>query len=323
MVQAQKALYSRTEHGVNGTPVAIMQLADGKYQVGDGPSGTNAIYATRRKLLIGLTGHPEARHWTFDRYFRQGKYAIESQEDTILDLFGATPALTLVSSNARPLAFRTGANAPTQLTVVGGSAYKAPGIDLKTKATDVAKLLFAGYGRKIYAYGYDPDDVLQEVYKGLLIRNKGKCPWDPKKSSFGHYVHLVAGCLLSNYHRKQSRIRSMEQVGLLAMNADGEYVSTDAATACDTRVECAVYQDHSDMVDASFVTFLTAKVAKASPQEKAVTAPVLLQILPLAIEGHGRYDIAAALDVPVTHVAKGLKIIKAAMGDWAMQPFIG
>jgi hypothetical protein len=71
-------------------------------------------------------------------------------------------------------------------------------------------LFFAGFGHRVIRHGYDPEEVLQEVYRGLLVRNKGKCPFDARKSSFGHYVHMVSECILNNYHRKQSRHREKE-----------------------------------------------------------------------------------------------------------------
>jgi hypothetical protein len=88
------------------------------------------------------------------------------------------------------------------------------GIDLKKRGHEVAKLFYAGFGRSVARYGYDPQDVLQEVYKGILIRNQGKCPWDASKSSFGHYVHLIIKCVLANYHRKWLRVNQAEHLGL-------------------------------------------------------------------------------------------------------------
>lgn len=73
------------------------------------------------------------------------------------------------------------------------------------KADEVRKLLYSGFMGKILSAGYDPEDVLQEVYRGLLVRNKGRCPYDGEKSSFGYYVHMVISCILANYHRKEER----------------------------------------------------------------------------------------------------------------------
>jgi len=73
------------------------------------------------------------------------------------------------------------------------------------KADEVRKLLFAGFRGKMLSQGYDPEDVLQEVYRGLLVRNQGTCPYEEGKGSFGHYVHMVISCILTNYHRKHAR----------------------------------------------------------------------------------------------------------------------
>jgi len=85
------------------------------------------------------------------------------------------------------------------------------GIDLAVRGIEVRKLLYAGFGYRMSRGGYDPEEVLQEVYRGLLVRNRGKCPFDVRKSSFGHYVHMVIECVLSNYHRRESRRRASEQ----------------------------------------------------------------------------------------------------------------
>ncbi len=309
-----QVFYSRANDGVASGPLVVMPLDGGKYQVGQGTK--SQIYATKRQLLIGLTGHPEARHWTFERYFRQGKYApnlgLNLDASPIMDLFGST-MLTVPKLTSDPKSLRRGLGSPTLVTV--GRTRPGLGIDLRNRSGEVAKLLFAGFGRRIYSMGYDPDDVLQEVYKGLLIRNMGKCPWDITKSSFGHYVHMVCGCILSNYQRRQQRIRFMEQVGMSAPSDDGGMKSVDAADACATRVECATYLDTSAMVDKDFMSYLTS-------QTKAPSHEVLFAVLPLAIDGHGRYEIAAALDVPVLQVAKALKTIRTTMSDWALSPFI-
>lgn len=92
------------------------------------------------------------------------------------------------------------------------------GIDLIKRGAEVRKLLMAGFGGTIQKNGWDVEDVLQEVYLGIVTRNRGQCPWDPKKSSFGHYVYMICRCVVANYGRKQGRIRR-EQVGLL--DADG------------------------------------------------------------------------------------------------------
>jgi len=103
------------------------------------------------------------------------------------------------------------------------------GIDLETRSHEVRKILYACFGARMARLGYDPQDVLQEVYRGLLARNRGTCPWDARKSSFGHYVHMVTECVLRNYTRKQRRIAKHEQVGVYAHTPEGQWGMVDAA----------------------------------------------------------------------------------------------
>jgi hypothetical protein len=102
------------------------------------------------------------------------------------------------------------------------------GIDLEARGHEVRKILYACFGQRIGRLGFDPEEVLQEVYRGLLARNNGKCPWDVRKSSFGHYVHMVTECILRNYARKQRRISKHEQVGVFTAT-DDEWGMVDAA----------------------------------------------------------------------------------------------
>ena len=77
------------------------------------------------------------------------------------------------------------------------------GIDLAKRGDEVRKLFYAAFARGLIKDGIDPEEALQEVYKGLLSRNRGTCPFDVTKSSFGHYVHIVTRCVLANFVRKE------------------------------------------------------------------------------------------------------------------------
>jgi len=85
------------------------------------------------------------------------------------------------------------------------------GIDLNKKHLDVKKLFRKHCLKMCYANNCDPEDVLQEVYKGILIRNKGKCPYDEKKSAFSTYVVMVSRCVTINYINK-ARKRTQREV---------------------------------------------------------------------------------------------------------------
>lgn len=100
----------------------------------------------------------------------------------------------------------------------GGVDGSGLGIDLALRGHEVRKLFYAGgFTGSLLRDGIDPDEFLQEVYRGILARNRGACPWDSKKSSFGHYVHLVIRCVLSNYLRRE-RLRGTRE----GVTEDGE-----------------------------------------------------------------------------------------------------
>lgn len=86
----------------------------------------------------------------------------------------------------------------------GGLNGSTLGIDLALRGNEVKKLFYAGgFTGTLVHERIDPDEFLQEVYRGILARNRGTCPWDVKKSSFGHYVHIIIRCVLSNYLRRE------------------------------------------------------------------------------------------------------------------------
>jgi hypothetical protein len=79
---------------------------------------------------------------------------------------------------------------------------KALGIDVKKHEGDIRKLFYKRQGYRLKPLGVDLEEVLQEVYKGILIRNKGKCPFDPSKSALSTYVVMVIDCICMNYSNK-------------------------------------------------------------------------------------------------------------------------
>jgi len=84
------------------------------------------------------------------------------------------------------------------------------GIDIDAKYMDIKRIFFKRYLRQIIAIGEDPEDMLQEIFKGILIRNKGTCPFDPKKSAFSTYVTMVCHCVMTNHLKKYSKTRALE-----------------------------------------------------------------------------------------------------------------
>lgn len=72
------------------------------------------------------------------------------------------------------------------------------GIDLEAHHEDVRRLVLATYGAKIVAAGLELEDTLQEIYRAILIRNGGRCPYDSSKGALSTYVLMVAWGTISN-----------------------------------------------------------------------------------------------------------------------------
>lgn len=158
-------------------------------------------YGSARRTLIAITNRnpnpsPRAKDpkIPFNRYFRVGRYSELPPSQDIFSLFSPVSTQIVVS---RP-----------------------KGIDLAKRGHEVRKLFYAGFAHRIIAMGYDPEDMLQELYRGLLVRNNGKCPFDAEKSTFGHYVHMVCECLIRNYAKRWGRVYGAEQYGVKSKNGE-------------------------------------------------------------------------------------------------------
>jgi len=286
------------------------------------------VYATAKELLADLTGHSEGRHWSLDRYFGLGPHGPtpDLAPSNTLDLFETGPQSLIVgqwdsSTILAPTLFQSNV-AITASAVASATLYQvtthivvdtAPklGIDLHRRSGEVAKLLFAGFGRRIYAAGYDPDDVLQEVYRGILARNQGTCPWDARKSSFGHYVHMVCSCVLSNYHRKQTKLGEHEQVGITGFDSEGNRALLDASSQAEAKPTnaaegCALVEAGSDLIE----------YMRQAPRGTGREADLAASALPMILEGLDRKEIAARLGVSLPTLSKAWSFLRDQAQEW-------
>lgn len=289
--------YTRFEDG--GQRVEVLPFG---YQVLE----TGAIYTSRRSLLQSVVKSPSARNWTFERYFKLGKWAppaTPEPELPLTELF--KPRRTVGLTVARPLPHQ---NLMPGLTVARLKPKKVLGIDLHNRAHEVKKLLFHGFGTQIFSGGYDPDEVLQEVYRGLLKRNDGTCAWDADKSSFGHYVHMVASCILSNYRRRENRRRSIEQVGMPTVEGDDSDVSEMASDQAPL-ASGSVGDDIPDWVEEDLAAHLRS-------QGQGPEVRLAIKMIPLLRQGLNQAEIASALAVPKTNVSRALKYLRTHAQSW-------
>lgn len=278
--------YTRAEHG--GHPVKVSDQG----LIVTWPQGP-VVYPSARQALIAITNqvpgpHPGLRdpRVSFDKYFRVGRYAIRNP-----------PTYDLLNLLREP--------APAPL-------IKQPrGIDLAKRGHEVRKLFYAGFARRVLRYGYDPEDVLQDIYQGILVRNEGKCPFDPSKSSFGHYVHMICGCIVSNYHRRYSRLTDNEQFGVLS-TLDGESVildvqEADLLTSEALQDKILVAQKTSDDV---------SEYIRDQAEMEGLDPTYAEAVLDLVVSGHKKSEIAKITGLKPVMASRYLKMIREAASNW-------
>ena len=180
------------------------------------------------------------------------------------------------------------------------------------KADEVRKLLWRGFAGKMLSQGYDPEDVLQEVYRGLLVRNKGKCPWDGRKSTFGHYVHMVISCVLTNYHRKQARRIDKDALSLSVQRVDGEDVGYVGQFG-----SCAI-EHGSEVGDKLAMEGLARWLDSLEIQPREASEAVLgREIMPLVAAGFQRGEIVKTTGKKPALVSRALAWLRKQTAAWA------
>ena len=83
------------------------------------------------------------------------------------------------------------------------------GIDIIKKRPDIIKLVHKFF----HVDGISMEELLQEVYAAIIHKNYTKSAHDPRKSSFGHYVYMVANNVCINLvHKKKRYDRESESI---------------------------------------------------------------------------------------------------------------
>jgi len=315
--------YSRYEHGCR--PIWVTESKGVKiYKVAFEEKVIE--YPSTRQLLMALDPRGKDNHLTFDRYFRTGRYQPE-EKGGLLDLLAPVenpiilPTDLTLDQKISPTRVKKSSKeisvAPSAPPVAPSQIIAAPatdlGIDLAKRGHEVAKLMYAGFARRILRAGYDPEDVLQEVYRGILARNIGKCPFDVRKSSFGHYVHMVIGCVLSNFHRREQRRMDREKVGVMSYTDDGwRNVDVAEANIGESKTAAPQFEVEMDHAQDSLLDFLEPENPKA---REFILAR---QVLPLVRLGMSRKEIAAEIGVSRSTVSKVLAFIKSGAREWGL-----
>jgi RNA polymerase sigma factor (sigma-70 family) len=104
---------------------------------------------------------------------------------------------------------------------------KKLGIDIEAKYQDIKSIFYRHFAPICFKNKVDSEDVLQEVFLGLEIRNKGTCPFDPAKSSMSTYIVLVARGVVFNYLKKTKNSRENEKTSKEEDSKMFDYIPTE------------------------------------------------------------------------------------------------
>jgi len=139
------------------------------------------------------------------------------------------------------------------------------GIDVQKYKDDIKLLFYKRQAQSMIKEGLDPEEVLQEVYKGILIRNKGKCPYDPRKSALSTYVVLVMDCIIMNIVNKHRRDKDRFEFGKeedVASSYDSSYEESHSESLMVIEVRNSFKEDHLKVFDAIMQGFKIAHIAR-------------------------------------------------------------
>ncbi len=112
------------------------------------------------------------------------------------------------------------------------------GVDVVTKRMDIIKIV-----HKYFRVPEVPmEELLQEVFLAVLHKNHSASANDPRKSSFGHYVYMVADrCCIALVHRKKRFANERESI-------DAPIASGDSRTLVDVLESSPTQADESSSV---------------------------------------------------------------------------
>jgi RNA polymerase sigma factor (sigma-70 family) len=286
-----RTYYSRRDRRGQRWPIKVYETPEGRsFEV------KTKHFATLRATLAELHGTSYST-WSWGRYAGTGSYAVPVVGE---------PALTIMAPTEAPLSER--------LQGIVFAPIVRRGIDLDGRYREVAKLLYKGFGAQIYANGYDFEDVLQEVYRKLVVSNQGRNPWDPTKSSFGHFVYMVCRSALYNLYRKDKKRKEHERLGGYKAQ-DGQWLAVDAADRADL-ADPTAEQESEDEALHDLAQHLLDTAVGLGDQAALLAADLAVQALPYVRAGYTRGEIARLLGLKPSVVSKGLVYMRAHAGSW-------
>jgi DNA-directed RNA polymerase specialized sigma24 family protein len=112
------------------------------------------------------------------------------------------------------------------------------GVDVAAKREDIVKIVYKFFK----VPNISMEELLQEVFLAIIHKNHTRSAHDPRKSSFGHYVYMVARNVCINLvHRKKRFEREKDSL-------DAPQGHDDNRTLLDT-IEPAIPEDEDGFYD--------------------------------------------------------------------------
>lgn len=278
-----RILYTRAKHGTQ--PVTIH--GKGRERVFD-LGGER--YSSFRSLMTHLNGGQDPKVG-FERYFGLGSHGL-----TVEPL--VSPFVMFSAKH-------------------GGNVYirvTRRGVDLSKKWRDIERLFYAGFRTWLQTAGYtreDFEEVLQDIHLGLLSRNQGRGAWDPERSSFGHYVHMVCRSVVTNHYNRRKRRLSREKPGVLLMRDDGLQMGDAAEADRLLKTPSARAGAESTLAVEDLGEWI-----RSSRDHYRKDAQVALEILPYVNMGMRRGEIAEASGQSLLSVGRALAFIRESAARW-------
>lgn len=268
--------YTRWEHGQYPVTVLKNEKGDTKYHLNSDHS--EVTFSRVSDLLTYVMGR-DYKNVSFDKYFRIGSYSVE--DSFSMDDFVIHPPKIL-------------------------------GIDLNKRGHEVKKILMAKFNGWMSKEGYDPEDILQEVYAGIIRRNQGKCPYDSDKSSFGKYVFMVCHCVLANYHRKQKKRTDHEVLGMYTpSDSEGKDHTVDVSSSNSNQMSVEGMGDSDKMARQRFYSY----IKKHSDNKRLLENSI--KVIPYVLDGYLKSEISKLMGWSPTKTGKVIDHVRAQARAWS------
>lgn len=114
------------------------------------------------------------------------------------------------------------------------------GVDIKVRMDEIIKIVHKFF----HVQDISMQELLQEVYVTIEHKNKTRSAHDPRKSSFGHYIYMIANNVCINFIHKKKRY-DKEKDSIDAPIKD----KNTSRPLLETKEYCAIINDDNDILE--------------------------------------------------------------------------